>query len=197
MTEAGLQMSFNKTISERQVSVQVELNNFQSVSQKQASDAVKQLTNLRDDLLKNMESQIKDRNQSLSLELSDQLRLIKDIRNSVDTLLEPLAVPSAEMRVLKQLYFNTIYSREDTMEKAGCGTFEWILKEDSSDNGENIKSDKEEIEDDDFAKLVEDTKNLQSESRTAFLTWLREENRIFHISGKAGSGKSTLMKLLC
>ncbi|KAH9215480.1 hypothetical protein DL95DRAFT_500507, partial [Leptodontidium sp. 2 PMI_412] len=183
-------------LNERQVSVQVELNNFQSMSQKQASDAVRQLTNLRDDVLKNMESKIQDSNQSLSLELSEQLRLIKDIRNSVDTLLEPLVVPSPDMRVLKQLYFNTIYSREDVMEKAGSGTFEWILKEDSSDNGQNTKSDEDEIEDDDLAKLVEDTKKLQSKSRTAFLTWLREENRVFHISGKPGSGKSTLMKLL-
>jgi len=108
--------------------VQVELNNFQSASQKQASDAVKQLTNLRDDVLKSMESKIQDSNQSLSLELSDQLRVIKDIRNSVDTLLAPFAAPSPEMRVLKQLYFNAIYSREDRMEKAGTGTFEWILQ---------------------------------------------------------------------
>jgi hypothetical protein len=180
------------------MSVQVELNNFQSASQKQASDAVKQLTNLRDDVLKSMESKIQDSNQSLSLELSDQLRVIKDIRNSVDTLLAPFAAPSPEMRVLKQLYFNAIYSREDRMEKAGSGTFEWILREDSSDNEQNTKSneDDDEIDDNELVKLVEDTKKIQSESRTAFLTWLREENRIFHISGKAGSGKSTLMKFL-
>lgn len=127
------------------MSVQVELNNFQSVSQKQASDAVRQLTNLRDGVLKNMESKIQDSNLSLSLELKEQLRLIKDIRNSVDTLLEPLAVPSPDMRVLKQLYFNTIYFREDVMEKAGSGTFEWILKEDSSDNRQNTKSDEDEM----------------------------------------------------
>src|ERR1700730_11675121 len=106
-------MEFNKRNSERQVSVQVELNTFQSVSQKQASDAVRQLANLRDDVLQKIESQIQDSNQSLSLELSDQLRLIKDIRNSVDRLLAPLVAPSPDMRVLKQLYFNAIYSRED------------------------------------------------------------------------------------
>ncbi|KAF4624521.1 hypothetical protein G7Y89_g13649 [Cudoniella acicularis] len=185
---------------ERQVAVQVELNNFQSLSQKQASYAVKQLTNLRDDVLKSVESKIQDSNQSVSLELSDQLRLIKDIRNSVDTLLALLAVPSPDMRVLKQLYFNAIYAREDAMEKAASGTFEWILKEDSSDNEQNSKSedddDDSEIEDDELAMLVEDTKKIQSESRIAFLIWLREENRVFHISGKAGSGKSTLIKFL-
>jgi len=34
-------------------------------------------------------------------------------------------------------------------------------------------------------------------ARTNFTTWLREGGGIFHISGKAGSGKSTLMKFLC
>ncbi|KAH8748744.1 hypothetical protein BGZ57DRAFT_969398 [Hyaloscypha finlandica] len=185
-------------LDERQVSVQVELNNFQSVSQKQASDAVRQLANLRDDVLEKIESQIQDSNQSLSLELSDQLRLIKDIRNSVDRLLVPLVAPSPDMRVLKQLYFNAIYSREDVMENAGNGTFEWILKDGSSDNEQDTQSDEngDETEDEELASLVDDTKKIQSESRTAFLTWLREENHVFHISGKAGSGKSTLMKFL-
>jgi hypothetical protein len=212
-------MGFNKRNSERQVSVQVQLNNFQSVSQKQASDAVRQLANIRDDVLENMESQIQDSNQSLSLELNDQLRLIKDVRNSVDRLLAPLVAPSPDIRVLKQLYFNAIYSREDVMENAGSGTFEWILKDGSSDNEQDTQSDEngnetededssdneqdtqsdengDETEDEELATLVDDTKKIQSESRTAFLTWLREENHVFHISGKAGSGKSTLMKFL-
>jgi hypothetical protein len=37
----------------------------------------------------------------------------------------------------------------------------------------------------------------RSKTRTLFLTWLRSGAGVFHISGKAGSGKSTLMKFLC
>lgn len=32
---------------------------------------------------------------------------------------------------------------------------------------------------------------------TAFVTWLRERDNIFRVKGKAGSGKSTLMKFIC
>ncbi len=35
-----------------------------------------------------------------------------------------------------------------------------------------------------------------SEAKERLWTWLRSGNNVFHISGKAGSGKSTLMKFL-
>ncbi|KAI1453999.1 hypothetical protein F4805DRAFT_461158 [Annulohypoxylon moriforme] len=35
------------------------------------------------------------------------------------------------------------------------------------------------------------------ESRDRFITWLKQGDRIFHIIGKPGSGKSTLMKYIC
>ena len=37
----------------------------------------------------------------------------------------------------------------------------------------------------------------RAEARDSFTTWLREGTGVFHVSGKAGSGKSTLMKYLC
>ena len=37
---------------------------------------------------------------------------------------------------------------------------------------------------------------LRSRTSSCFLTWLRSGTGVFHVSGKAGSGKSTLMKLL-
>lgn len=37
---------------------------------------------------------------------------------------------------------------------------------------------------------------MRQSTRHSFLNWLKSGNRVFHISGKAGSGKSTLMKLL-
>lgn len=36
-----------------------------------------------------------------------------------------------------------------------------------------------------------------AETREIFITWLRKGSGIFHISGKPGSGKSTLMKYVC
>jgi ATPase subunit of ABC transporter with duplicated ATPase domains len=39
-------------------------------------------------------------------------------------------------------------------------------------------------------------KELQQQTRESFKAWLRDGDRVFHICGKAGSGKSTLMKFL-
>jgi hypothetical protein len=38
---------------------------------------------------------------------------------------------------------------------------------------------------------------MKQQVRQSFLTWLRSGDGIYHISGKAGSGKFTLVKFLC
>ncbi|KAJ4269477.1 hypothetical protein NW762_001137 [Fusarium torreyae] len=43
----------------------------------------------------------------------------------------------------------------------------------------------------------EERKAMIAESRQKFLDWLSSSNTIFHVTGKLGSGKSTLMKFLC
>src|SRR5436305_10637811 len=113
--------------------------------------------------------------------LGQQLRLIQDVRVTLDMLLRSKNEPSPEMRILKQLYFESLYSREDAMENAGSGTFEWILEEEPTEAPDAIDKTTGEA-------------RFQATSR--FLKWLGSGNRLFHISGKAGSGKSTLMKLL-
>lgn len=46
-------------------------------------------------------------------------------------------------------------------------------------------------------KRREEELERRSRTRVAFITWLRAGGGVFHISGKAGSGKSTLMKFIC
>jgi hypothetical protein len=46
-------------------------------------------------------------------------------------------------------------------------------------------------------EISQDERDLRQNTRDSFLTWLRSDSQIYHISGKAGSGKSTLMKFLC
>jgi hypothetical protein len=58
--------------------------------------------------------------------------------------------------------------RESAIKEAHGKTFEWIFGE----------------------------REFEMEGRTSFLQWLRQGDGIYWISGKAGSGKSTLMKLL-
>ena len=75
---------------------------------------------------------------------------------------------SATTRILDSLTFRSIEDRHDEIAERHKETFEWIYEESQAD-----------------------------EKRWGgFVKWLREGNGTFWIAGKAGSGKSTLMKYL-
>jgi hypothetical protein len=67
-----------------------------------------------------------------------------------------------------------MYGRFDAVDKAHYKTFEWIF-EDTPKNGDN---------------------NRDYSPHESFIYWLSSGKGIFHISGKMGSGKSTLVKFL-
>ncbi len=71
-------------------------------------------------------------------------------------------------QLLKGLAFDGMTQKFDTVAKAYAQTYQWILDEGNSDpTGVHLRS------------------------------WLSSGSGVFHIAGKPGSGKSTLMKLLC
>ncbi|OJJ84829.1 uncharacterized protein ASPGLDRAFT_1517109 [Aspergillus glaucus CBS 516.65] len=92
---------------------------------------------------------------------------------------------SSENHILQRLMFSFMYQREDSISDAVTGTFAWMVNE--SDN--KAGSQQKDI-------LEDDEETMRQRTRQAFLTWLKSGRHIFHISGKAGSGKSTLMKFL-
>jgi hypothetical protein len=87
--------------------------------------------------------------------------------------------------ILRRLHFQSIYLREDAIMDAESGTFRWIVEESEGDDTVNFECETVEEEE------------LRKRTRNSFLTWLRSGSQVYHISGKAGSGKSTLMKFLC
>lgn len=80
-----------------------------------------------------------------------------------------LAEEEYRTRFLESLWFPEILSREETIVEAHSETFQWIF--DSS------------------GRAVRPWDN--------FITWLERSGGTYWISGKAGSGKSTLMSFLC
>ncbi|PQE29503.1 Vegetative incompatibility HET-E-1 protein [Rutstroemia sp. NJR-2017a WRK4] len=92
-----------------------------------------------------------------------------------------LSIPT-QHRILRQLIFPAMHNREDSIHDAVEGTFEWILDADQSEESAKVKHNAQS--------------NLQARTRELYINWLREGHGIFHVSGKAGSGKSTLMRLL-
>ncbi|KAF1976812.1 hypothetical protein BU23DRAFT_501277 [Bimuria novae-zelandiae CBS 107.79] len=80
----------------------------------------------------------------------------------------------AERHIIRSLDHPEFRQRFENVEKAHAQTFRWILEEDRHLESHQL-----------------------SASRNMFCRWLSQENEIFHIAGKLGSGKSTLMKFLC
>lgn len=79
-----------------------------------------------------------------------------------------------QQKILDAIAFGDMYRRYETVEEAHLKTFKWIL----DDN------------------VYEDDPERQS-AKKLFTDWLASGSGIFHISGKLGAGKSTLMKFLC
>ncbi|KEZ45768.1 hypothetical protein SAPIO_CDS1574 [Scedosporium apiospermum] len=94
-------------------------------------------------------------------------------------------------RLLESLYFPERNARWNRIEENYPRTFRWIfstpgdsldeMEEDDSDENEEDESDEDEISLADVA---------------TFVPWLRSDSKMFWISGKPGSGKSTLMKYI-
>lgn len=68
-----------------------------------------------------------------------------------------------------------MHSRFDAVDTAHYKTFEWIFE--------------------DTPRTEANERDLSD--RESFIQWLSSGKGIFHVSGKLGSGKSTLMKFLC
>ncbi|CAA9966178.1 P-loop containing nucleoside triphosphate hydrolase [Pyrenophora teres f. maculata] len=76
--------------------------------------------------------------------------------------------------IIKRLAFDHMGARYDQVDSAHCETFRWIVEEDA----------------------VIDEKVTMCNARHLYLSWLANGQGMFHIAGKLGSGKSTLMKYL-
>ena len=79
----------------------------------------------------------------------------------------------ASHRILNSISFPAMHRRYGLIGKAYSKTFEWIFEEEPQ----------------------KDQKALRG--RMLFREWLNSRNGIFHIAGKPGAGKSTLMKSIC
>lgn len=76
-----------------------------------------------------------------------------------------------ETKILNGLYFVDMHGRFDSVAIAHSNTFQWIFEDKITDHQQGL--------------------------RESFRYWLSSGDGIFHVSGKLGSGKSTLIKFLC
>lgn len=79
-----------------------------------------------------------------------------------------------ENGVLRNLFHENLDSREDAIQQADTNTFRWLIDESTALNLVKNKVD----------------------ARKSLIDWLEKGKGVYHISGKPGSGKSTLFKLI-
>ncbi|KAK2472289.1 hypothetical protein H9L39_16169 [Fusarium oxysporum f. sp. albedinis] len=91
-------------------------------------------------------------------------------------------------RILESIKFENMHERDDRVHYPHEKTFNWLIEDDETLENEATGMSKSE---------TLDMHEMKSKSRELFINWLSSSEGIFHISGKLGSGKSTLMKLLC
>jgi ATPase subunit of ABC transporter with duplicated ATPase domains len=90
----------------------------------------------------------------------------------------------AQRRILNSLAFNKMRERFNNVSKADTQTFKWLF------NDTIISNDLDGHEPSDNDSNHESIRNM-------FINWISSGEGVFHISGKLGSGKSTLMKYIC
>jgi type II secretory ATPase GspE/PulE/Tfp pilus assembly ATPase PilB-like protein len=109
---------------------------------------------------------------TISDEALDQIRQLLGIQ-------EEALGRIAQARILKALEFKEMRGRYEGLEDAHQNTLEWIFRDD-----------------DDKDVSASEERTMRLNAREKFKHWLSLGEGIFHISGKLGSGKSTLMKYL-
>jgi chromosomal replication initiation ATPase DnaA len=116
-------------------------------------------------------------------------------------------------RILESLAFEGMYGRYEIVDNAHVKTLRWIFSDsldddqvEEKDEPKDKPEDEQEDERDAEKKADRDEKvgkeqkmegKAKASARALLLNWMCSGAGIFHISGKLGSGKSTLMKYLC
>lgn len=96
-----------------------------------------------------------------------------DISKMLRTIQDVVDDAHLQHRILRQLVFEDMTSRANQIPKAAKKTYSWAVGDDPLNKG--------------------DERRL---AWNLFLDWLRAGDKIFHVSGNPGAGKSTLMKFL-
>lgn len=98
-------------------------------------------------------------------------------------------------RFLKSLNVSGLSDRFDAVQDAHYKTFKWIFK--GTETTDLIPNPNEHVSRPEELFLSgKYSDNRAAKRQQSFISWLSSGDGAFHISGKLGSGKSTLMKFL-
>ncbi|KAI9667704.1 MAG: hypothetical protein M1821_000521 [Bathelium mastoideum] len=160
--------------------------------------------------------ELDDRVQRLAISLNDghnslERIVVSESQMSKDSIIqflkdrdkdrEAATVHNQQLRKLrKSLWFPEIAFRQEDISEAHPGTCEWLLQDDlrylaTEASPREMQHEFSQVDTEEWA-LDPNLEEELFESRIRFLEWLVNGNDMFWFTGKAGSGKSTLMKNL-
>ncbi|KAF6830629.1 hypothetical protein CPLU01_07212 [Colletotrichum plurivorum] len=145
--------------------------------------------------------------------------VLGDLSGLIDELNRLYGTVRSENSVLRELYFDSISRREGAVHQAASETFHWILgdvdDEEESQCSDSYTSDSDDSDNDgaeeetpdwdaeekrqsklDFEMMIQRETELRRATSETFMSFLESDGDAFFIYGKAGSGKSSLMKFL-
>ncbi|MCJ1250573.1 hypothetical protein MMC30_007801 [Trapelia coarctata] len=147
---------------------------LQSLSKQHLYMDIKSYNNL-EILKQGLTESIKEYLSEAKVEQSCMTSKISDIPDQISKLVNRGGELAAEQSILNSLRFREMKSRYVLIADSYTNTFDWIFES--------------------LYGMVD--KTASQEDHTAFRVWLERGDGIYWISGKAGCGKSTLMKYLC
>ncbi|KAI0513125.1 hypothetical protein F5B22DRAFT_657280 [Xylaria bambusicola] len=98
----------------------------------------------------------------------------QELSRTIESLVRQYHDQLSEQVILDKLRFpDNMHERFDTIPDAHVETLKWLFGHDDSGDDPRVEASK------------------------AFITWLQQGSGFFHISGKVGAGKFTMMKYIC
>jgi hypothetical protein len=171
------------------------------------------LTELRESILKEATELRKKGEESEPTETYPEIKNATfELYQSLTRLSSIITTMPRENIILQSIQVSSIKARVESMESAADGSFNWMFKDENEADKEPVNDAISSLglKEDECEALSHSEENChkhncmrreellhRASARANFLTWLRCGEGVFHISGKAGSGKSTLMKFLC
>ncbi|KAK8015213.1 hypothetical protein PG990_008509 [Apiospora arundinis] len=172
---------------------QISLSTLVKDSRKNHDGNTEQIRNQLDSMQRDLITALDKSKTNTSQGHSDIIHILHDVKSKLESLISVDSSAKRANKILDMLWFSDMLVREASVNDPAGGSYSWILQtpEEIQDNG-GITDD--ELTDDELAIAQESAE--RKSTRGHFNLWLKSGQGIFYISGKPGSGKSTLMKFL-
>ncbi|KAI0104316.1 hypothetical protein GGR51DRAFT_572770 [Nemania sp. FL0031] len=201
-------------MSREQSSTFLLLKECAQMDEEAAKKSREQLETLRKELL-TIAQTLEQRNQAIFDKFQEQEDATAKLSELISNISSTKTKIEKEDWILGKLKFPGMRRRENAIGPALAGTYRWLLYPPKADDmqGTDQTHDGDPLDENDIRAALwglnraavrsvgsfregKESSELKKETRMRFLSWLESGSGIFYLSGKPGSGKSTMMKFI-